>query len=87
MDEALSIYQHNRMSVCLSIFSAILNLAFSFIRLEIRWQIIEKFDPYTFLKAWDVSSWFMEVVLVSFINTVYICIDMKMFFVICNEVY
>jgi hypothetical protein len=49
-------------------FSAILNRAFSFIRLsEIRWQITENFDPNIIcssLKTWEVSSWFMEIALV-----------------------
>jgi hypothetical protein len=57
---------------------------------EIRWKITENFDPSiicVFLKAQEVNSWFMKLVLVSCANIVYICNCLKMFFVICNGVY
>jgi hypothetical protein len=71
-------------------FSANLNCAFFIHKtFEIRWQIIENFDPsiiYAFVKAWQVSSWFMEIALVFCVNTVYICIGLKIF-IIFNEAY
>jgi hypothetical protein len=71
-------------------FGAILN-SVSFIHntSEIRWKIIEKFDPNTictFLEAGEECSWFMKILLVSCINTVYICTGHKIC-VIFYEVY
>jgi hypothetical protein len=78
--------------VCMTVGGShtVLKHAFSFISFEIRQQTTENFDPSiicAFLKAREVSSWFMGIMLVSCVNTVYICIGLKMFFVICNEVY
>jgi hypothetical protein len=50
----------------------------------IRWQVIENFVPSmcAFLKAQEVGSWFMKTMFVSCVNTVHICIGLKMFFII-----
>jgi hypothetical protein len=56
---------------------------------EIRWQIIENYYPSiicVFLKAREVSSWFMEIMLVLCINTVH-SIRLKMLFLNCSEGY
>jgi hypothetical protein len=62
-------------------FTANLNYAFSFMRLlKSNRRLLKFFDTsiiYAFLKAWEISSWFMEIVLVSCVSTLYICIGWK----------
>jgi hypothetical protein len=92
--QTTGIHQQSNKSVWLSIVLVLFEIVpFHHKIFDIRWQVIEDFDPSivcTFLKAWEVSSWFMKTVLVSCVKTVktvYICIGLKTFNVIYDDVY
>jgi hypothetical protein len=77
MDESFLGYKYSstEWNECVSTcrFSAILNRAFFHKTFEIRRQITVNFDPSiicAFRNAWEVNSWFMEIVRVSCVNKV-----------------